>query len=480
MTTATPPKVIRLSELVNPLPKQQQLLDLTWQGVTTGDPEYILYGGAAGGGKSHILRWAAVYVLGRIFHQFGLKGVRVGLFCEDYPALNDRHLSWVKQWPEELGTFNATEHEFTLNRDLGGGVICFRNLDKPEKYASAEFAAIFVDELTKNTRQTFEELRYRKRWPGVPFSPFVAGTNPKDIGLPWVRKLWIERDFSGDDDTRLRRSHFAFIQAKVEDNPHLSESYTRTLDSLGPVLRKALLEGDWYTFQGQAFPELKRELHVIPTDYEMIERWRRVAGHDWGYSSPGANLWGAVDPAGGVVIYREWKYRHLDPREIADGVLYRQGEEAVVTYADPSCWQERRHSDLSRDQIETLTEAGKLQLSKARQYAEAGFYVQPANNARIAGKAKIHTLLTLRPDGVPWLRFMDCCPESYRTLQNIQLDPDKPEDVLTEYLPDDDLRDEFYDCLRYMVMGVPSKVSGNQPSVVQRQAAIRQQGGYVW
>ncbi len=449
---------IKLSELINAEPKQRQFLDMLWNGVTDGDPEYGLFGGAAGGGKSHILRWAAVFVLGRIFNEYKLENVRVGLFCEDYPALEDRHLSWVRKWPEALGTYSEQHRDFTLTKNLGGGVICFRNLDKPEKYASAEFAVILVDELTKNTRETFEELRYRKRWPGIPNSPFFAATNPKDRGLPWVRKLWIEHDFGGDQDSGLKDAKFGFIQATVDDNPHLADSYRRTLDTLGPVMRKALRDGDWYTFEGQAFPEFTRELHVIPTDYDLIERWKRIAGHDWGFASPGGHQWWAVDPDGGAVCYREWKYRKLDPHEIADGILYRQGSENVTTFGDPSIWAERRQSDLNSSQIETLSMAGKLQLSKAEQYREVGLTMFPASNARIAGKGRLHTLMTLRPDGVPWLRVMDCCPETIKTFQNIALDPEKNEDVITDYLPDDDVRDEFYDCARYAIMGIPAKV----------------------
>mgnify|MGYP001573982523 CR=1 FL=1 len=456
MTTATAERKLRLSDLINPLPKQRELLDLLWRGVSVGDPEYILYGGAAGGGKSHILRWGALYVLARIFHEYGLRGVRVGLFCEDYPALRDRHLDHVKAWDNSLGTYNESTHNFTLAEALGGGMISFRNLDDPSKYSSAEFAVIFVDELTKNLRTTFEELRARKRWPGVPHSPFIAATNPKDRGLPWVRKLWIEGDFSGDLDRSLKGHPFTFIQAVATDNPYLPPSYVETLSSLGPTLRQALLDGDWYIFQGAAFPEFSRALHIVPPA-EVDYHWRRIAGHDWGYEHPGHHLWAAIDPMGGVVIYRELAFRHLDPAEVAQSILYHQGTDApTVTWADPSCWGERRASDLSQEQIQLLDQAGKLQLSKADQYRQAGLQMQSAVNARIAGKGRIHTLLRDRGDGVPYLRIMETCPILIKTMQNIQLDPDRIEDVLTDYLPTDDVQDHPYDALRYLVMGVPT------------------------
>ena len=89
--------------------------------------------------------------------------------------------------------------------------------------------------------------------------------------------------------------------------------------------------------------------------------------------------------------------------------------------------------------------------------------MQPANNARIAGKGRLHTLLKDRGDGVPYLRIMESCPVLIKTMQNIQLDPDRIEDVLTEYLPTDGVQDHAYDALRYLVMGVPTHATKAPP-----------------
>ena len=459
MTTVTEER-IRFSDVVRLKAKQRLFVDSVWQGIRTGDPEYILFGGAAGPGKSYGIRWGAVITAIRIYHEYGLSGVRQGIFCESYPTLRDRQIDKVRaEFPAWLGHMNEANHDFTLAEEFGGGVLSFRNLDEVGKYDSAEFAVLWVDELTKNDKATFHRLRTRKRWVGVPHSPFAGATNPKDRGLPWVRKLWIEKDFSGDEDMGLSHAPFLFIPALPSDNDSLPASYWDTLNSLPPSLRAALLEGNWYIFQGQAFPEFQRPLHVIPTA-EVHPLWRRIAGHDWGYNSPGHHLWGAIDPEGGVIIYREYAFRNLDPQEIAQSILFHQGQERITTtWADPSIWAERRKADLTQEQLDRLLEDGRLVLSKADQYAKAGLHCQPANNQRIAGKQRIHTLLKPRLDGVPWLRIMENCPILIRTMQNIQLDPDRPEDVLTDYLPEDDMRDDAYDALRYLLMGVPAQAT---------------------
>ena len=162
--------------------------------------KYLLYGGALGGGKSYFLRWYAVLRL-LVLASRGFKKIQVMLACENYPALKDRQLSKVAlEFPAWLGTSHSDHKDhgrsFILRPKWGGGIICFRNLDDPSKYQSAEFAAIFVDELTKNLFEVFTFLRSRLRWRGLPDADciFVGATNPGGIGHSWCKQLWLDRD----------------------------------------------------------------------------------------------------------------------------------------------------------------------------------------------------------------------------------------------------------------------------------------------
>ncbi len=174
---------ISLLELIHPSPKQRKAL------LTIKRNKYTLYGGAMYGGKSYLLRWALVGLLIHYYRKYGFKRVQAGLFCEDYPTLKQRQLSKISlEFPKWLGTRHADHKDygncFILDEQYGGGVLMFLNLDKPEKYDSAEFAAIGVDELTKNKEQVFTVLRRRLRWTDakskkhIPDCKFIAGTNP--------------------------------------------------------------------------------------------------------------------------------------------------------------------------------------------------------------------------------------------------------------------------------------------------------------
>ncbi len=231
-------EVVKFSELAKFFPKQKEALDASKRF------KFTLFGGSVGSGKSYWIRWSAIYWLMKYHAKYGLKGVRAGVFCEDYPSLNDRHLSKVKfEFPDWLGKFNEAKHEFTLAPEYGSGIIAFRNLDDPSKYLSVEFALIAIDEVNRNPKTTFDMLRSRHRWPGIKDVRFIAGCNP--LGEAWVKNMWVKRLFPPDEKEQYE---FVFVPALPTDNPHLDPSYYKSLESLPENQRKAYLEGNWDAF----------------------------------------------------------------------------------------------------------------------------------------------------------------------------------------------------------------------------------------
>lgn len=415
-------------DVIRPTPKQKEFLRAVKQNI------YTLYGGAAGGGKSYILRWGLVWLLIDWFVQTGIKGIRVGLFCEDYPSLDDRQISKIKmEFPEWLGSYKESNHEFTLNNELGGGVICFRNLDNPSKYLSSEFAAIAIDELTLNSRDVFDFLRMRLRWTGISDTKLIAATNPGGKGHMWVKDLFIDRNFTKEMQPFANK--IAYIQARASDNPHLSQNYIDALNTLPEKLRKAYLEGDWNIFEGQVFTEFRTEKHVIEP-FEVPHHWQRYRSMDWGYTKPYAVYSYAVDYDD--VLYITGEYYGCKPgmpdtgtqetaREVAQKIEHLKDYQGV---ADPAIWQRTGHDGPTIAEI----------------FATEGVYWVRADNDRLAGLMQVHQRLK---EGK--LKIFSNCVHLIRTLPALTYDKIKVEDVDTKQ------EDHAYDAVRYMCMARPVK-----------------------
>ena len=272
-------EITKFTELANFFPKQVEAQ------LASKRFKFTLFGGSVGSGKSRWLRWMCVYWLIKYYAKYGIKGVRAGLFYENYPSLNDRHLSKVKfEFPAWLGKFNEAKHEFTLAPEYGSGIIAFRNLDDPAKYLSVEFAVIAIDEINRNPKTTFDMLRSRHRWPGIKDVKFIAGCNP--LGEAWVKNMWVKRMFSPDEKEQYE---FVFVPALPTDNPHLPAEYYKSLESLPENQRKAYLEGNWDAFDEGV--DEKGYIRLV-TDRELQASLTTETDHS-GYIIAG------IDPAAG-------------------------------------------------------------------------------------------------------------------------------------------------------------------------------------
>jgi len=226
---------VNFFKLANFFPKQKIFLEFA------KNYRYVLLSGAVGTGKSKALRWTLLYLL----LKYGKKypGIQAGLFCNTYPELNDRHLKYIKnEFPEWLGVYYEQKKEYHIKPEYGGGILMFRNLDEPEKYRSAEFAFIGVDELTQIPKETFDLLLERNRWKDFKNVRFLAASNPVGPYKHWVREFFIEKTSS---DLRCKDAEVVYF--KAGDNPYLPETYYEDLiKGMDENMKKALVDGDWY------------------------------------------------------------------------------------------------------------------------------------------------------------------------------------------------------------------------------------------
>jgi len=195
----------------------------------------VLYGGAAGGGKSDALLMAALqYVdvpgyrallLRRTFADLALPG-----------AIMDRAYSWLANSDAH---WSGQDKTWTFP---SGATLTFGYLEHDKhkyRYQSAEFQFVGYDELTQFEMPKYTYLFSRLRrliGANVPLR-MRAATNPGGIGHNWVKSRFLD---AGNHPNRI------FVSAKLDDNPYLDrDEYEQSLAELDIVTRQRLKDGDW-------------------------------------------------------------------------------------------------------------------------------------------------------------------------------------------------------------------------------------------
>lgn len=444
-------KEINWSELTHFNDKQK----LAEQAVN--DYKYVLYGGAVGGGKSYWIRWMLIKLLLQ-WAAKGYKGIVVGLFCEDYPSLKDRHASKMAyelpKWLGDLKDDKVYGLSFVLKPQFGSGVIALRNLDDPSKYASSEFAAIAIDEITKNNYDTYQHLRMRLRWAGIDDTKFIAGTNPGGIGHAWVKKIWMDKEFEPNEKEAHR---FQYIKATAYDNPHLDENYYSQLEGLPEDKRKAFLEGDWNLFEGQFFSEWREHIHVVEP-FPIPSTWRRFGGFDFGRTNPFAFYWFAVDFDGNCWVYKEYYQAGSEADENAKNVMSINGDDYLnYVVGDNSIFSKQGFAETIAD------------IMRKNGIGKAGGNMPlllPSTKDRIAGWTLMHQYLAHHNGRLPRIRFFSTCKNAIKTIPSLIHDKHKVEDL------DSDGEDHAADAIRYFLQTLKDKQSPSPETDIQRKIEL--------
>ena len=394
----------------------------------------VLYGGAAGGGKSYAMLVDPLRFAHRAAH-------RALVLRRSMPELRELIDKSRELYPKAFPgcKFREVEKIWTFP---SGAKLEFGFLERDAdvyRYQGQAYSWIGFDEITHlSTEFSWNYLASRLRTTDSEITPYMRCTaNPGGAGATWVKKRYVNpsepnESFTGDDGLTRR-----FIPARLEDNPYLAKDgrYEQMLKALPAVQRKQLLEGNWDITEGAAFTEFDVMEHVI-TPFEIPVGWERVKGIDYGYASESACVWGCVDPTDGtLIIYRELYRKGLTGVDLAQMITNMELQDpfSVPGVLDTAAWN--RTGTTGPTVGETLQRAGHK--------------LRRADKNRIQGKIQIHEYLRVQPSGRPKIQIFNSCPNLIRELQSLPLDKSNPEDVDT-HAPD-----HAYDALRYLVMSRP-------------------------
>jgi len=394
----------------------------------------VLYGGAAGGGKSYAMLVDPLRFAHRAAH-------RALILRRSMPELRELIDKSRELYPKAFPGCKYKEVEKLWNFP-SGAKIEFGFLERDAdvyRYQGQAYSWIGFDEITHQaTEFSWNYLASRLRTTDSEIIPYMRCTaNPGGIGAHWVKKRYIDpsppnESFKGFDGLTRK-----FIPARLEDNPYLANDgrYEQMLKALPPTQRRQLLEGDWEVAEGAAFTEFDRFVHIVDP-FEIPIHWERLKGIDYGYASESACIWGAVDKTDGtLIIYRELYRKGLLATELARLITEMEINDpfSVPGVLDTACWN--RTGTTGPTVGETLVKSGHK--------------LRRADKNRVAGKIQIHEYLKVQQSGRPKLQIFNTCPNLIRELQSIPLDKSNPEDVDT-HAPD-----HAYDALRYLIMSRP-------------------------
>ena len=455
----------------------------------------ILYGGAAGGGKTDGL-------LGDFLNHANLYGKNaVGvLFRKSFPEFEEV----LRRSQEIYGAIGATYKDKSKSWTFPNGatqrLAYIESYDDALQHRGFQYSHASWDELTlwaTDEEYTFIKSRMRSA-AGVP-TRIVSTTNPGGPGHDWVMKHWyvdvypngmkpfhtyldLDKNIAFEDKeldkckvselpTNIKRKTRIFIPGKLADNAYLDNDgeYRACLLSMPEAQRKMLLDGRWDVVEGAFFKEWNPSVHIVKS-FKPPKDWARWMAGDWGSSKPYCCLWGATSPNGDVYIYRELYGSDGKPNvgnrkgayevgQIIRSLELEADEWITERYLDASCWDDLGLGTTIAAQFAS-PQGGSIHFQKSQKKNKAGSISLLRDYLKVV-------------NGTSRLKVMDVAANLIRTLPAMQMNRVN----LEQY--DTDLEDHAVDCCLYLLRKNIKTLEDQQRehSVTLRNKKLLQQFG---
>lgn len=340
--------------------------------MTLEDELDVLYGGAAGGGKSDALLMAGL----QFVHVPGYAAMilRRKLTDLEMPGgLIPRSRQWLDN---TTAKWNDNKHMWTFTSGASLSFGYCDHLSHLTRYQGSELQYVAFDEATQFPRRWVMYLFSRLRKPpicpehgrpdseprcqgvyndsdqlmceicgrvapalhSVPLRMRLA-SNPGGIGNEWIKKRYILKVPHDNSDRELDDAQRRwFIPAKIKDNKHVDqESAIRALEQLEDTERAQLLDGDWDAREpgNWVIPDKSWIDAAVEFADELVELWnaryrkglpvvpqgnKTVICIDWGEITQAYTIW-PLEGGGVYVLPSETVGRHEDPAHVTPRIL---------------------------------------------------------------------------------------------------------------------------------------------------------------
>lgn len=453
----------------------------------------VLYGGAAGGGKSHLMRCASIVWCSEI------AGLQVYLFRRLSDDLVKNHLAGAGSYMELLAPllrsghvkFNGSKNYFEFWN--GARIwLCHCQHEKDRfKYQGAEIHVLLIDELTHFTEVIYRFLRGRCRLGGLKlpekykglFPRILNGSNPGGIGHTFVRRMFLNgvapmalREMPVGEGGMRRQ----YIPARLDDNPTLLEndpSYLAKLEGLGnPALVKAMRDGDWNIVAGGALDDVWHEELLRVPRFKVPSGWRVDRSLDWGSAKPfSVGWWAEADgtdvtmpdgskfcPVKGslVRIYEWYGSREVGMNEglklgseaVAEGIKMRESQLRGGGWITGAVLPGPADNSIHKVEDDDSDSIARKMEKKGVKWSHS----DKSPGSRINGLQLLRDRLVATKKGEgKAIYFMENCECAFALLPVLPRDQNNPEDV------DSDAEDHLYDEVRYRVLSDAKKYASS-------------------
>lgn len=361
-----------------------------------------------------------------------------------------------------------------------GSKLAVGGLDDADKYLSAEYDFIYVNQAEEIPLDSWEKLlgRATGRAGNSPYPQIFGDCNPGPANH-WIKN----------------RASLLLLETRHEDNPSLHDGNDWTplgrkslaiLDGLTGLRYKRGRLGLWVGAEGVVY-EFDTTVHLIPR-FDIPPSWQRIRVIDFGYTNPFVCLWIAIDNDGRMYLYRElYMTQRTVARHMVDIHIHSKDENYIATISD--------HDAEDRATLAAGTIVDDVDLVK--RLVDAGFRADATGKVKLPGIAtiaadkrvtvgieKVQERLKPAGDGKPRLYvFEDSLIEIDEDLKS-KYKPYRTEDEFTVYAypegkdgkPEKEepikVYDHAMDDIRYGVMYLDGDKSIGQMQVIPQSVSL--------
>lgn len=299
-----------------------------------------LFGGGAGTGKSEILMMYSI-----VRGWYNQQGFKQLFLRRTYPELKREIIPRSQDMYARLGgKFNKSDLVWTFPREdqygsgfaNDGGMIFFGHCEHEKdakNYDGVEINLLSFDEITSFTEYIYTYIalsRVRTSNPNLPAVVRSSGM-PGDVGHTFVKKRFIDPCPTGNKLILGKGGNKRiYIHTTLNDNIDGDPTYGQKLDGLNEAERKAKKFGDWTSFEGTVFDELRDKHHVgepehavhVVEPFAIPDHWPKVIAIDWGYAANCSVGFAAISPEPRTYVYRRLGFKRKKIEEWAPDVRF--------------------------------------------------------------------------------------------------------------------------------------------------------------